>query len=417
MALESQSERTELQDYRMVSTDSVPLAHELVTEWRRALNGDMQSRKSWQVEEGGQWAWRSNGVHAQGGDSEWSWLSWQKCGMAALSELKNFVVEMTVSGTAAAAGLSFGSYKDFLTSLEPTMGTRHLQLEVDTVANRWVFRVNGQLMQRCWWDSAIHSTADIVNGVLTLKGFRIEDVMFQDLSIHTFEASCQLSVIITCYRFLQRLRVSLRNWCHQEVAPGTYEVLVVNPASPDGTHEYLNAVASCYPHVRVREVAVGPDLATNKGKMINRAFALSQGNWIWLADADSLFAPTSVARVLSFVRDQRQYLFYGQRRYLSASETNALLVGRVDGLTEFEALAQAYNPRGPDNAPWGYTQIVHRSVMQRARYREDINHFAHSDMAFIQSCKRLQVLPRQVEGLVCLHMEHAFAWYGTNAFL
>ena len=213
------------------------------------------------------------------------------------------------------------------------------------------------------------------------------------------------------------MRVALRNWCHQEVAPDIYEVLVVNPASPDGTHEYLNAVAICYPHVRVREVAVEPNLATNKGKMINRAFALSQGNWIWSADADSLFAPTSVARVLSFVRDQRQYLFYGQRRYLSSSETNVLLVGRVDGLTEFEALAQTYNPRGPDNAPWGYTQIVHRSVMERARYREDINHFAHSDMAFIRSCKRLRVLPRQVEGLVCLHMEHAFAWYGTNAFL
>lgn len=416
MALENQSERTELQNDSKDSID-MPLARELVYEWLQALSGDLQSQARWQVEEGGQWVWRSDGVHAQGGDSEWTWLSWQKCGTAALNELKNFVIEITVSGKAAAVGLSFGSYKDFLISLEPSMGRRHLQVEVDVVAGRWAFRVDGQLMQRCWWDSAIHSTEDIVNGVFTLKGYRIEEVMFYDLAIHTFEASCQLSVIITCYRFLQRLRISLHNWCHQEVTPGTYEVLVVNPASPDGTHEYLNAVASSYPHVRVREVALGPELSTNKGKMINHAFARSQGKWIWLADADSLFAPTSVSRVLAFIGDQRQYLFYGQRRYLTTSQTNELLVGRIDGLREFEALAQAYHPRGPDNAPWGYTQIVHRSVMERVRYREDINHFAHSDMVFIESCKHLRVLPLQVEGLVCLHMEHAFAWYGTNTFL
>jgi len=86
MVLESQSESTELQDDRMDSTDSLPLAHELTDEWLRALSGDLQSRALWQVEDGGQWDWRNDGVHAQGGGSEWSWLSWQKCGTAALNE-------------------------------------------------------------------------------------------------------------------------------------------------------------------------------------------------------------------------------------------------------------------------------------------------------------------------------------------
>ncbi len=392
-------------------------AQDLVADWKRALAGDLHAQEQWLVVEGGEWTWEDDGVQVSGHGPEWVWLEWQCCNSTTLRSMKNFVIEITLSGKAALVGISFGQYKDFLVNLEPEMGTKRLQLEVDAVAGRWAFRVDGQLMQRCWWDSAIHSTEDIVNGVLTLKGRQIEQIIFQDLALHTFQKSCQLSVIITCYRFLQRLRVSLRNWCHQEVPLGTYEVLVVNPASPDGTHEHLHAVASSYPHVRVREVAVETNLATNKGKMINRAFAKSQGQWIWLADADTLFAPDSVAKVLAFIGDQKRYLFYGQRRFLTASQTNALLAGRIDGLTEFEALAQAESPRGPDNAPWGYTQIVHRSVMGRVRYREDINHFAHSDMAFIDSCKRQRIEPRQIDDLVCLHMEHAFAWYGTKAFL
>ena len=219
---------------------------ELIDLWKQALAGNLQVRAEWQISEGGIWTWKSDGVHVHGDGSQWSGLSWKRCSGALLRDLKNFVIEITINGKAEVAGLSFGAYKDFLTHLEPTMGTQHLQLEVDTSAGWWAFRVEGQLMQRAWWDGAINSTEDIINGVLTLKGCGVQDVHFQDLAIHTFEASCQVSIILTCYRFLQRLRVSLHNWCNQDIALGAYEVLVVNPASPDGTHEYLAAVASSY---------------------------------------------------------------------------------------------------------------------------------------------------------------------------
>ena len=393
------------------------LAHDLVREWNQAIAGDLQTRAEWQVAEGGVWTWQSNGLHTENNGTDWSNINWQRCGEAVLRGLKNFVIEVWISGKAEAAGLSFGPYKDFLAPLEPEMGIRYLQVEVDVTAGRWAFRVDGRLMARNWWDSAIQSTEDIVNGALSLKGQHIEHVLFQDLTIHTFASSCHVSIVIPCYRFLQRLKVSLHNWCHQDVLPGTYEVLVVNPDSPDGTHEYLNAVASSYPHVRVREVAVESTLATNKGKMINRAVAVSQGEWIWLADADALFAPGSVAIVMPEIKEQRPYLFYGQRRYLTIGQTNALIAGRIDGLAEFEALAQSTLPRGSHNAPWGYTQIVHRSVMEHVRYREEFNHFAQSDMLFVEDCKRRGVIPQQIERLVCLHLEHPFAWYGTSTFL
>src|SRR5262249_12304622 len=150
-----------------------------------------------------------------------------------------------------------------------------LHLEVDAAAGRWAFRVDGRLMESCWWNTDVRSVIDLLDGTLTLKAKRAVNVSFRNLRIETFDASCRLSVIMTCTRFLQRLRVSLRNWCHQDLPTGTYEVLVVNPQSPDGTHEHLAAVARSYLHVRVREIAVGSELACNKGAMINRAVAAS----------------------------------------------------------------------------------------------------------------------------------------------
>ncbi len=126
---------------------------------------------------------------------------------------------------------------------------------------------------------------------------------------------------------------------------------------------------------------------------------------------------TEAEMTLAQIKGRGSRLFYGQRRYLTASQTSELLAGRSDGLRDFDALSHNVGPRAPDNQPWGYTQIVHRSTLERVPYREQINHFAHSDSLFIQDCKRRRILPAQVEGLFCLHLDHPFSWYGTNAFL
>lgn len=385
--------------------------------FQRALSADPQAQQQWQVTEEGNWHWQQDGVRLTSNGGEWSALGWQDWNEFRPPGLSNFVIEITISGKAEAAGLSFGPYKDFLTRLESTTGPRHLQLEVDANVGCWAFRVDGRLMNRCWWDSAVGGVEDLLKGTLTFKAKNGEEVLFQYLALHPLRASCRLSVIMTCHRFLQRLRVALRNWCHQDLPSGGYEVLVVNPQSPDGTHEHIAAVARSFPHVRVREIAVGADLITNKGAMINRAFAASRGEWIWLTDADCLFAPDCAGAVLQQIQDRNDHLFYGQRRYLAAAQTDALLAGRLDGLRDFGELAETANSRPPENAPWGYTQIVHRRAFERVRYREGLNHFAHTDGIFTDDCRRHGISPKQVEGLYCLHMEHPFSWYGTDSFL
>src|SRR6476659_9898923 len=125
-------------------------------------------------------------------------------------------------------------------------------------------------MERTWWDAAIESVDDILGGALTLKAHKAEEVVFRDLSLHRFESSCRISVILSCYRLAQRLLVSLRNWCRQRLPAGALEVIVANPQSPDGTHEVVAARAAAYPEVRVRELAPDGGMARNKGFMLNR---------------------------------------------------------------------------------------------------------------------------------------------------
>jgi len=398
-----------------------PLVQALQLGWDRALAGDGQERANWRVVEGDEWSWQQNAVCARSNGSDWSAYEYSRCDTQALRVLKNFVIELTISGSAQAAGLSFGPYKDFLAELSPQMDRHRLQLEVDGITDSWSFRIDGRLAEHSQWNSAVRNTADLVAGTLTLKVRGANCVAFHDLAIHTLQKSCELSVIITCYRFAQRLRLSLRNWVHQSLGSGALEILVINPSSPDGTHELLAAVSSSYPHVRVREVPTISALATNKGAMINRALEVSRGQWIWLTDADCLFSPTAAAVTLDKIAGRNQRLFYGERRYLSNAQTNALLSGRLDGLSQFDLLASSAvcntDPGGPGNGPWGYTQIMDRSTAKAVRYRDDLNYFAHSDSQFAEGCERQGISPEKVEGLFCLHLDHPFSWYGTNMFL
>jgi hypothetical protein len=388
----------------------------LNTMFERSLAADSGARDSWKVTEGGPWVWQHDGVRINNG-AEWSALNWQGWDDFKSPALRNFVIEATVSGKAEAAGLSFGPFKDFLVRLDTFSGPRHLQLEIDADVGCWAFRVDGQLMNRSWWDAKVHSVEDLLNGTLTLKAKKAETVLFQNLTLHSLLASCRLSVIMTCYRFLQRLRLVLRNWCHQDLPSGAYEVLVVNPKSPDGTHEHIAAVSRSFPHIRVREIAVEESLSTNKGAMINRAITASRGEWIWLTDADCLFGPTCGAKVLEQVQGRPNHLFYGERRFLTAAQTDALLSGRVDPLRDFDDLSGGAIVRDPERFHWGYTQIVHRSTLDRVHYHEGFNHFAHSDGMFAENCKRFGIVPVQLEGLFCLHLDHPFSWYGTDIFL
>ena len=178
--------------------------------WDRALAGDGQERANWRVVEGNEWSWQQNAVCAKSNGSEWSAYEYSRCDTQALRALRNFVVEVTISGRAEAAGLSFGPYKDFLAELSPHTDRHHLQLEVDGTTDNWTFRIDGQLAERSQWNSAVRNTADLVAGTLTLMVRGANCVAFRELALHT-------------------LHRSLRTFCDHHLLPPLSQTAVESP--------------------------------------------------------------------------------------------------------------------------------------------------------------------------------------------
>ncbi len=181
---------------------------------------------------------------------------------------------------------------------------------------------------------------------------------------------------------------------------------MVNPASPDGTAEHLAAVATSYPNIRIRELFV--DAPAHKSVLINHAVRVSAGEWVWLTDADCLFPSTAVRLVLGELDrglTGQQRLLFGGRRHLRRADTDALLAMALDGVGDFAALVSRADAAPPEHYPWGYTQIVPRQLLLDIPYREDIQHFAHSDGAFVDACRRRGIEPSPVEGAVLLAPE------------
>ena len=195
-------------------------------------------------------------------------------------------IEAAIAGSAASAGLSFGPYLDFLAPLPAGSWARWLSLELHAGSDTWTFRVDGRLTTPRW--DGTPGARRMLDGEPSLKALGPAQVTFTDVTVRRFPARCHLSVILTCHRFLQRLRIALLAWCRQDAPAGSFEVIVVNPASPDGTAEHLAAVARSFPQVRIRELFV--DAPAHKPALINHAVRASAGE-LGLADRRGLPVP------------------------------------------------------------------------------------------------------------------------------
>jgi hypothetical protein len=362
-----------------------------------------------------QWFHEGSRLRVGSGIFEWTEAEWQPLTATPLADADHVVIEAVVSGKAGAAGVSFGAFKDFLVMPDGGRGLL-LQLEIDR-GTSWRFRVEGVLQQAQWWNSAIDCVDDLWNQPLLLKTRCPADVFFGDVGIYRLASAPRLSIIVICYHYAQRLRASLANWCRQDVEPGAYEMLVVNPGSTDGTHDVIAAAAAGFPTVRVGELATDAAHWRNKGVAINRAAHWVRGDWVLLTDADCLFHPETVRRILQLADSGKRTVHYGERRHLTRRTSQAVMAGAVDAFGAFGDLANSDGVGQIDRSPWGYAQLIPRDVLQSVRYREDVDHFAHTDEFFVAACRRQGMEPRFFDGLLCLHLEHPFSWYGTDQFL
>jgi glycosyltransferase involved in cell wall biosynthesis len=115
--------------------------------------------------------------------------------------------------------------------------------------------------------------------------------------------SC-LSVIVPCYNEVASISTVLERVL---AAPATYEVIVVDDGSTDGTREVLAGIRD--PRVRV---LLQPE-NRGKGAALRRGFAAATADFVIVQDADLEYDPAEFPLLLEPLLDGRADVVYGSR--------------------------------------------------------------------------------------------------------
>ena len=234
------------------------------------------------------------------------------------------------------------------------------------------------------------------------------------------EAKPTVSVLVTCYKYLRRLKYCLESLARQALPPGALEIVVADPESPDGLGDYLREFALRHPHLRVIRLPLEPGYHRNRGLGINRAFDASQGRVILSIDGDIIFPPCLVGELVRRVQASPKVVFGVRRSFIGREPTERILKGEIDPFLEFDRLAMSEGD-GEEKGfvgVLGYCQAVERSAFARARYPEEFDVVNQSDIVFVERLgKYAGVEPRFLEEHAVLHLWHPRNWNGTQELL
>jgi glycosyltransferase involved in cell wall biosynthesis len=230
----------------------------------------------------------------------------------------------------------------------------------------------------------------------------------------------RISILVTCHRYLRRLRICLESLAHQDLPPGSLEIVVADPGSPDGLSTHLEEFAHKYFGLRVVHLPLDARYHRNRGVGINRAFDVSTGRVIIGIDGDLVFPPGLVGVLEEHVLKAPERVYGVRRIFLGKEETEKILMGMTDPLSDFERLSGSEGD-GEEKAfvgVLGYCQAVDRKAFARARYPEEFDMVNQSDIVFVDRlASEAQVTPQYLAEQAVLHLWHPRNWAGTSDFL
>lgn len=103
----------------------------------------------------------------------------------------------------------------------------------------------------------------------------------------------ELSIIIPAYNVEQYIKVSVESIFQQGLDETTFEVIIVNDGSTDGTPNIINSLATKYNNIRVLNQANG-GLSVSR----NNGLQMAKGEYVIFIDSDDMYLPNSLSKVL-----------------------------------------------------------------------------------------------------------------------
>ena len=116
----------------------------------------------------------------------------------------------------------------------------------------------------------------------------------------------EISVVIPTYNRLDTLRHVIPTLLAQDLPESSYELLVCDSNSTDGTCEYLAGVSADHPNVRHL-----PGSYSGRAMARNAGIAAAQGEVVLFNDSDILASPDLLSRHLQHHRDERNIAVVG----------------------------------------------------------------------------------------------------------
>jgi glycosyltransferase involved in cell wall biosynthesis len=124
----------------------------------------------------------------------------------------------------------------------------------------------------------------------------------------------ELTIVVPVYNERVRVHQALEQIAAVDLAPGSFEVLVVDDGSTDGTSEIL-ANGAWPDHVRV----VSHPRNRGKGAALRTGVGEARGRWSAVMDADLEYNPAEIAGLLEPLKEGKADVAYGVRGFAAHS--------------------------------------------------------------------------------------------------
>src|SRR5262249_4069950 len=135
----------------------------------------------------------------------------------------------------------------------------------------------------------------------------------------TISVPAHVTLIISAYNEEATIARKLENALQTEFPEDRLEIIVASDASSDGTDEIVRSVAARKPRVRL----VRQDERRGKSAALNRAVAAASGEIIVFSDANAMYEPDAIRRLVDGFADPKVGYVVGAALYSDAEGKRA----------------------------------------------------------------------------------------------